>query len=304
MTDRVRISVVIPCFNGARFLRQTLESVVRQTYRAHEIIVVDDGSTDDSAAIAESFGPLVRVIRQPNQGESVARNCGIEEACGEWVAFLDADDLWEPEKLERQAPRMSNGAVAVCTGARIRDEEAGRIVSDWNPVPESFTEEQMLGASCPCNISSVVVKRTLSIRFPVWTRYAEDALYLLELARLGPMEIVSEPLVIYRRHTKSQSVANRDIETRWHDSFDRWIVEHSNIESALERNRLRALAVRRLTTLLEKAYWQRDWDQVDILESYLRSRPDVPGRGSIRHRRFPRWCYRMKDLLDRAIGKP
>jgi glycosyltransferase involved in cell wall biosynthesis len=88
MTGQVRISVVIPCFNGAQFLRETLESVRHQTYPAHEVIVVDDGSTDDSAAIA---GPPVRVIRQTNQGESVARNRGIDEATANWIAFLDAD---------------------------------------------------------------------------------------------------------------------------------------------------------------------------------------------------------------------
>src|SRR4051812_13046945 len=96
------ISVVIPCYNGALYLRETLESALAQNYAPLEILVVDDGSEDDSAAIAESCGAPVRVIRQPNQGESVARNRGIDEARGDWVAFLDADDLWEPEKLERQ----------------------------------------------------------------------------------------------------------------------------------------------------------------------------------------------------------
>src|SRR5262249_59293001 len=102
MTESPTISVVIPCYNGARFLRETLASVLAQTLPPLEVLVIDDGSTDDSGAVAESFGPPVRVIRQPNQGESVARNRGIEEAKGEWVGFLDADDLWNPDKLERQ----------------------------------------------------------------------------------------------------------------------------------------------------------------------------------------------------------
>ena len=93
------ISVVIPCCNAAAFLRATIASILGQTQSVLEVIVVDDGSTDDSASIAESFGPPVRVIRQPNQGESAARNRGIEAAVGEWVAFLDADDLWLPTKI-------------------------------------------------------------------------------------------------------------------------------------------------------------------------------------------------------------
>ncbi len=96
------VSVVIPCYNGAPFLRETLDSVLAQTHAPLEVIVVDDGSTDASAAIAESYGPPVRVIRQQNQGESVAQNRGIDESQGRWIAFLDSDDVWKPTKLERQ----------------------------------------------------------------------------------------------------------------------------------------------------------------------------------------------------------
>lgn len=71
------VSIIIPCYNAASFLRETLDSALRQTVAAAEVILVDDGSTDDSAAIAESYGPPIRVLRQPNQGESVARNAGL-----------------------------------------------------------------------------------------------------------------------------------------------------------------------------------------------------------------------------------
>src|SRR4249919_215905 len=99
---RTRISAVVPCYNAGPFLRQTLQSVLAQTCPVFEIIVVDDGSTDESAAVAKTFRPLVRVIQQENRGESVARNRGIDEAQGDWVALLDADDIWEPTKLEKQ----------------------------------------------------------------------------------------------------------------------------------------------------------------------------------------------------------
>ena len=93
------VTVIIPCYNGAAYLREAIDSALDQTHPPLEVIVIDDGSTDDSAAIAESYGPPVCVIRQENQGESVARNRGIDEAKGDWVAFLDADDLWKPTKL-------------------------------------------------------------------------------------------------------------------------------------------------------------------------------------------------------------
>src|SRR5262245_21627849 len=93
------VSVIIPCYNGAAFLRETVQSAVAQTHVPLEVIVVDDGSTDDSAAIADSFGPPVRVIRQKNQGESVARNQGVAASSGEYLMFLDADDLLAPNAL-------------------------------------------------------------------------------------------------------------------------------------------------------------------------------------------------------------
>ena len=95
------VSVIIPVYNGGRHLRAALESVFAQTYRPFEVIVVDDGSTDDSSAIAQSF-PDVRYIHQQNQGVAAARNRGIDAARGEFFAFLDQDDLWTPEKLKLQ----------------------------------------------------------------------------------------------------------------------------------------------------------------------------------------------------------
>lgn len=94
------VSVIIPCYNGARFVGTTIASALRQTHAPLEIIVVDDGSTDDSAAIARAYGHPVRVIQQTNQGESSARNVGIATAQGRYLAFLDADDLLDERALE------------------------------------------------------------------------------------------------------------------------------------------------------------------------------------------------------------
>ena len=97
------VSVVIPAFNGERLIGRTIESALAQTYSNVEIIVVDDGSTDATQEVVRRFGDRVRYLRQPNQGGAAARNQGISAARGDWVAFLDQDDLWLPEKLERQA---------------------------------------------------------------------------------------------------------------------------------------------------------------------------------------------------------
>jgi glycosyltransferase involved in cell wall biosynthesis len=102
MTDTPLISVIIPVFNRERYLAEAIDSVFAQTYAAVELIVVDDGSTDGSASIAQRYSPQLRYHYQSNQGISAARNTGILLATGEYLAFLDSDDLWLPNKLSLQ----------------------------------------------------------------------------------------------------------------------------------------------------------------------------------------------------------
>ena len=97
------ISVIIPVYNGAPYLGQAIESVLTQTRPAGEVIVVDDGSEGGSAEVALSFGSAVRLVRTGHAGRSSATNRGVNEAKGRWIAFLDADDLWTPRKLEIQS---------------------------------------------------------------------------------------------------------------------------------------------------------------------------------------------------------
>jgi len=99
----IRFSVVIPNYNNGATLARALQSVLDQSFAAHEIIVIDDGSTDDSAAVAAAFGTRVRYIRQANAGVSAARNHGARAASGNWLAFLDADDIYLPERLAAHA---------------------------------------------------------------------------------------------------------------------------------------------------------------------------------------------------------
>src|SRR5215510_949491 len=106
MTSKL-ISCIIPVFNGARYLREAIESIFNQTYRPLEVIVVDDGSTDDTANIVASYGKQLIYVRQANAGPGPARNLGLSVAHGEFVAFLDADDLWHSEKLTLQMARFA-----------------------------------------------------------------------------------------------------------------------------------------------------------------------------------------------------
>ena len=115
------ISVVIPAYNAGRHLARTIDSVLAQTFCALEIIVVDDGSTDDTAEVARTYGSKIRYIAQNNAGASVARNTGIEAAKGEWIAFLDADDEWLPEKLAKQTELLERNPDLVWTTGNFID---------------------------------------------------------------------------------------------------------------------------------------------------------------------------------------
>ena len=103
-------SVIIPVFNREQSLRAVLDSVLAQTCRDFELIVVDDGSTDGSLAIMKSYGERIRPISQRNAGAGAARNAGIRAAQGRWIAFLDSDDVWRPEKLATQLKFMAQKA--------------------------------------------------------------------------------------------------------------------------------------------------------------------------------------------------
>jgi hypothetical protein len=245
------ISVVIPCYNGTKFLRETLDSVLAQTLPALEVIVVDDGSTDGSAGIADSYGPPVRVIRQPNQGESVARNRGIEEAKGEWVAFLDADDLWLPDKLAEQAKLMAPHVAAICSGAIARYPDKGE--HSHTPRPELFERSKIMEHGAPCHISTLVIRRGLPVLFPTWTSYAEDLLYYLDLLQHTRVAIAGPPLVVYRIHSGGQT-SKPEMGERRDASLRQWLENNQSQVPKDELPRLiRAAKRREKWSLLNRA---------------------------------------------------
>jgi glycosyltransferase involved in cell wall biosynthesis len=116
-TNDFKISVVIPAYNAGKYIARTIDSVLAQTLPACEIIVVDDGSTDNTAEILANYESKVTCIRQDNAGASVARNTGITAATGEWIAFLDADDEWLPQKLQSQTDNLKGNSDLVWTTA-------------------------------------------------------------------------------------------------------------------------------------------------------------------------------------------
>ena len=124
-----RFSVIIPAFNSAKTLARAIESVRVQSWPVHEIIVVDDGSTDATADIARQFGDKVRLIQQENSGVSVARNAGAAAATGDWLAFLDADDWYTPDRLKLHAEWIAEDSALDClTGDYEYRDAAGKLL--------------------------------------------------------------------------------------------------------------------------------------------------------------------------------
>jgi glycosyltransferase involved in cell wall biosynthesis len=124
-----RFSVIIPAYNSAATLARAIESVRAQTWPAHEIIVVDDGSSDDTASVAESFGDAIRLIRQPNSGVAAARNAGARLATGDWLAFLDADDWYAPDRIRLHAEWIAeDNTLDFLTGDYEYRDDAGNLL--------------------------------------------------------------------------------------------------------------------------------------------------------------------------------
>ncbi|HSE18857.1 MAG TPA: glycosyltransferase family A protein [Pyrinomonadaceae bacterium] len=210
MKDNQLVSVIIPVFNYDRYLGEAIESVLSQTYQHIEVIVVDDGSTDRSAEVAKSFADRgVRYCHQVNAGIGPARNTGVELAQGEFIAFLDADDRWPAEKIERQLRAFeSDPSLAMCFGQAVQlhngpEWEAG--VKE-NKLPEAGLVPGMVGGT-------MIIKRDAFDRvgnFPGGLKLGEFIDWYARAVELQVRSVVLPDLFLYRRiHDSNQGVRER-----------------------------------------------------------------------------------------------
>jgi glycosyltransferase involved in cell wall biosynthesis len=212
------VSVIIPVFNGERFLREAVESVLAQKYSPVEIIIVDDGSTDDTATVARSFPETVRYLHQTNHGPAAARNRGIEQAQGDLIAFADADDLWPSHKLELQLPYL------------IRDSKIDIVLGRIQQVLLSETQAKEIGdPAFSVNLGSAVIRKSCFERvglFDETMRYSEDVDWFMR-AREGAAAIMTVDAVtlFYRQHeqnmTRGKSTSELNVLKALKKSLDR-----------------------------------------------------------------------------------
>ncbi|RNE90207.1 glycosyltransferase family A protein [Marichromatium sp. AB31] len=207
-----RVSAVIPAYDAAAHIVGAVESVLAQTLAGVEVVVVDDGSRDATAELLAGFCERIRVIRQPNGGLSNARNRGIAEARGTFVAFLDADDRWHPDKLARQLARLeSDPALGFCSTRTRVEDPAGRLLNHWDCPDDAGTLLETLflrNGAVPGSGSGVMVRRDLFARvggFDESLRSLEDIDMWMRLAAVSGYACIDEPLTLVVKHPGSMS---------------------------------------------------------------------------------------------------
>jgi glycosyltransferase involved in cell wall biosynthesis len=219
MTDGPLVSVVVPAFNAAKTIHETLRSISQQTYRNLEVVVVDDGSTDDTGAAARRHSlndPRFRVVSTANGGVASARNAGIRASKGAFIAFIDADDLWHPTKIAKQIDALLSGGsdmALVYSPFRLIDAEGKVFASPRKYGVSGWVLYRHFHTNFVGNGSALLVRRTVLEEFggfDPWLRQqgaegCEDLLLQLRIAARYRFGEVSEYLVGYRKFPGNMS---------------------------------------------------------------------------------------------------
>ncbi|MBW8749337.1 MAG: glycosyltransferase [Acidobacteria bacterium] len=216
------VSVIIPTYNYGRFIREAINSVLAQTYHGLEIIVVDDGSTDDTQQILAGFGNRIITVRQNNAGAAAARNAGMAVARGAYLAFLDSDDLWLPEKIAKQITLFeADPELGMVHCGAERFDAAGKTLSVELAGLEGWVARELLatGQGLIAVGSSLMVRRHVAEEiggFDSRLSTCEDGEFCYRVALRYRLGLVPEPLVRYRQHGEGKhlNVAMREKDMR------------------------------------------------------------------------------------------
>ncbi len=286
------VTVVVPSFNCGRFIREAVDSALAQTVPPMEVIVIDDGSTDNTPEVMAAYAPdpRVRYIRQKNAGQSSARNNGIRAAQGEFIALLDADDRWKPDKLEKQLGKFSDDSIGVVfSGSRVFDEHD---VRSENRADESSCADmlQSLITSTTFIPSSVVVRKrcfdTCGL-FDESLKKVEDREMWIRLAKRYRFGCTPDCLVDYRLHTSALNLQTDGMEEAFHETLRRAFADGPLQRRWLLRDKARAFMHFDFSWVYHMARRHREAWFHTLLALVLYPLPDWGGQ--LFQHRFARW---------------
>lgn len=316
MSGTGSVSVIIPCYNAAEFLEETFASIAAQTHPVDEIVLVDDGSKDGSPDVARAAGAAagipLRVIEQPNLGVSTARNTAIAAATGELIALLDADDLWHPEKIERQLRYLDQhpeaGAVVTSVYQFAGQVERSRsfIRIDDRMLRESKPEDFLVHTWA--HPSSMMVRAPIlrATPYPTYTRDSEDMIQAVELRLATMIGAIAEPLTWYRYHDSQATQRPDHIAKSLQTRLD-WAAEHhARLGYASPREAITPILHFASDRALDY-YWRRDIPRFRrqrdlLLEIWPR---DVPVPKLLTRFILPTFVLRLRDrIASRRVPYP
>ena len=218
MIQQKKISVIIPNYNYAQYIGHAIESVLRQSYQNIELIVINNGSTDNSLEVLEKYGDKILLINQPNLGQSGARNSGLSLSSGEFIAFLDADDFWEPNKLEMQISIMNDDTQLVYCGITPFKEPGNEKLQSVLPKYKGSCTNFFIdlpGASIVLSgESTALFSRELLEEVGIFDTELNSTAgwdFFRRCSRLTKFDFVSESLVNYRLHSSNMSNSNAKV---------------------------------------------------------------------------------------------
>jgi len=258
------ISVIMPCFNSEKYLHEAIESVLEQTYDNIELIVVDDGSTDNSVEIARGYGDRVLLITQNNKGPYPARNKGLEVSNGTFVAFLDADDYWRADFVEKLYSTLcnSNAVLAYCGWQNI-GLKGGSGEPFIPPDYESGNKAELfLRHAAPWPIHAALIKRSALDEVGGFNEKLFSCMDYDLWLRIGTsrhIERVNETLAFYRHHSEEQITSKK-----WEQARNVWLIKQSFIKknpdlvSDIIPSTLKELVDGELLHRAYETYWRRD----------------------------------------------
>jgi glycosyltransferase involved in cell wall biosynthesis len=219
-TSSPKVSVIIPTYNRSHFLQTAIESVLNQTYQDFELIVVDDGSIDETQQLLAQYQGKLQAVYQENQGRSLARNTGAKLARGKYLAFLDSDDVWKPTKLAQQiAVLEADPTITLAHCFTEVFDSSGQVCQAATSLIQTFHQRALkhnyhyeaISLECTIFTSCIVVNKEIFLGLGGFDRnleYLEDWDFYLRLALNYKITAVPEPLVLYRHHDdQSKNIA-------------------------------------------------------------------------------------------------